>query len=142
MTCLMWFRDDLRLHDNQALRRAAEAASLAGVPLVAVVLDEPAYPGTRPLGGATTWWRERSLYALAHDLAEHGVELIRAAGDARVEIPRLAAELGATTVTWTRRYHGPLREVDAAVKENLTARGITATSVSYTHLTLPTSELV
>ena len=57
MTCLMWFRDDLRLHDNQALRRAAEAASLAGVPLVAVVLDEPAYPGTRPLGGATTWWR-------------------------------------------------------------------------------------
>ena len=128
MTCLMWFRDDLRLHDNQALRRAAEAASLAGVPLVAVVLDEPAYPGTRPLGGATTWWRERSLYALAHDLAEHGVELIRVAGDARVEIPRLAAELGATTVTWTRRYHGPLREVDAAVKENLTARGITATS--------------
>ena len=57
MTCLMWFRDDLRLHDNQALRRAAEAASLAGVPLVTVVLDEPAYPGTRPLGGATTWWR-------------------------------------------------------------------------------------
>ena len=27
MTCLMWFRDDLRLHDNQALRRAAEAAN-------------------------------------------------------------------------------------------------------------------
>ena len=26
MTCLMWFRDDLRLHDNQALSRAAEAA--------------------------------------------------------------------------------------------------------------------
>ena len=65
MTCLMWFRDDLRLHDNQALSRAAEAASLGGAPLAAVVLDEPAYPGTRPLGGATTWWRERSLYALA-----------------------------------------------------------------------------
>ena len=65
MTSLMWFRDDLRLHDNQALSRAAEAASLGDAPLVAVVLDEPAYPGTRPLGGATTWWRERSLYALA-----------------------------------------------------------------------------
>ena len=128
MTSLMWFRDDLRLHDNQALSRAAEAASLGDAPLVAVVLDEPAYPGTRPLGGASTWWRERSLYALAHDLADHGVELIRAAGDAREEIPRLAAELGATTVTWTRRYHGPLREVDSAVKEILTFRGITATS--------------
>lgn len=127
MTCLMWFRDDLRLHDNQALSRASEAASRAGSSLVAVVLDEPAYPGTRPLGGATTWWRENSLYALAHDLADHGVELIRAAGDAREEIPRLAAELGATTVTWTRRYHGPLREVDASVKETLTSQGITAT---------------
>ncbi|WP_408921542.1 deoxyribodipyrimidine photo-lyase [Corynebacterium tuberculostearicum] len=94
MTSLMWFRDDLRLHDNQALSRAAEAASLGDAPLVAVVLDEPAYPGTRPLGGATTWWRERSLYALAHDLAGHG----------------------------------PLREVDATVKETLTSRGITATS--------------
>ena len=128
MTSLMWFRDDLRLHDNQALSRAAEAASLGDAPLVAVVLDEPAYPGTRPLGGASTWWRERSLYALAHDLVDHGVELIRAAGDAREEIPRLAAELGATTVTWTRRYHGPLREVDASVKETLTSQGITATS--------------
>lgn len=128
MTCLMWFRDDLRLHDNQALSRAAEAASLGDAPLVAVVLDEPAYPGTRPLGGATTWWRERSLYSLARDLAAHGVELIRAAGDARDEIPRLAAELRATTVTWTRRYHGPLREVDATVKETLASQDITATS--------------
>ena len=128
MTSLMWFRDDLRLHDNQALSRAAEAASLGDAPLVAVVLDEPAYPGTRPLGGASTWWRERSLYALARDLADHGVELIRAAGDAREEIPRLAAELGAATVTWTRRYHGPLREVDATVKETLASQGITATS--------------
>lgn len=65
MTCLLWFRDDLRLHDNQALSRAVAAASLGDAPLVAVALDEPAYPGTRPLGGATTWWRERSLYALA-----------------------------------------------------------------------------
>lgn len=128
MTSLMWFRDDLRLHDNQALSLAAEAASLGDAPLVAVVLDEPAYPGTRPLGGASTWWRERSLYALAHDLADYGVELIRAAGDAREEIPRLAAELGATTVTWTRRYHGPLREVDATVKETLSSQGITAAS--------------
>ena len=29
MTSLMWFRDDLRLHDNQALSRASEAASLS-----------------------------------------------------------------------------------------------------------------
>ena len=53
MTCLMWFRDDLRLHDNQALSRAATTASLSDAPLVAVVLDEPTYPGTRPRGATT-----------------------------------------------------------------------------------------
>ena len=56
MTCLLWFRDDLRLHDNQALSRAASAASLSDAPLVAVVLDGPPIPAparwaARPPGG-------------------------------------------------------------------------------------------
>ena len=96
MTSLMWFRDDLRLSDNQALTRAAEAATDKNgskPELVAVVLDEPAYPGTRPLGGATHWWRERSLYALAQELASRGVKLLRATGDARTVIPRIATRL-------------------------------------------------
>jgi possible deoxyribodipyrimidine photo-lyase len=128
----MWFRDDLRLSDNQALTRAAQAATDdkdgSKPELVAIVLDEPAYPGTRPLGGASNWWRERSLYALAQDLATCGVKLLRATGDARAVIPRTAREIGADTVTWTRRYHGPLREVDATVKAALADSGINATS--------------
>ena len=132
MTSLMWFRDDLRLSDNQALTRAAQAATDdkdgSKPELVAIVLDEPAYPGTRPLGGASNWWRERSLYALAQDLATCGVKLLRATGDARAVIPRTAREIGADTVTWTRRYHGPLREVDATVKAALADSGINATS--------------
>ena len=65
MTSLMWFRDDLRLHDNQALSRAAEAASLGDAPLVAAVLDEPAYPATRPHGATT---RSRSILLTSHPL--------------------------------------------------------------------------
>ncbi|RMB66400.1 cryptochrome/photolyase family protein [Corynebacterium macginleyi] len=131
MTSLMWFRDDLRLSDNQALTLAADIAAEAGgsdAKLCAVVLDEPAYPGTRPLGGATNWWRERSLYALSQDLSARGVELLRAAGDAREVIPRIAHAVGADTVTWTRRYHGPLREVDATIKATLAGAGINAIS--------------
>ncbi|MER0102491.1 deoxyribodipyrimidine photo-lyase [Corynebacterium sp. KPL2734] len=131
MTSLMWFRDDLRLSDNQALTRAAEAATDKNgskPELVAVVLDEPAYPSTRPLGGATHWWRERSLHALAQELASRGVKLLRATGDARAVIPRTAREIGADTVTWNRRYHGPLREVDARVKATLADAGINAIS--------------
>ncbi|WP_246819211.1 deoxyribodipyrimidine photo-lyase [Corynebacterium sp. HMSC04H06] len=82
MTSLMWFRDDLRLLDNQALDWANERG-----PVVAVVLDEPATYPARPLGAAAGWWREVSLARLARSLDAHGVPLLRAAGDARELTP-------------------------------------------------------
>lgn len=123
MTSLIWFRDDLRLHDHPALTAATSRGAV-----LAVVVDEPTYPGTRPLGAASQWWRERSIRALAKDLAGHGVPLLRLAGDPRQLLPQLAAQHGINMVTWTRRYHGPLREVDAAVKSKLTAQGVSAQS--------------
>lgn len=123
MTSLMWFRDDLRLLDNRAL----DWASARG-PVVAVVLDEPATYPARPLGAAAGWWREVSLARPARSLEPHGVPLLRAAGDARELIPRLVADLGIDAVAWSRRYHEPWREVDAAVKSELQARGINVAS--------------
>lgn len=114
MTSIMWFRDDLRLHDNAALTCAAEHG-----PALAVFIDEPVYPGTRPLGAAALWWRERSLRALQDSLAEHGVPLLCLSGDPRDVLPNLVRDHHADIVTWTRRYHGPLRDVDAGVKEGL-----------------------
>ena len=55
MTCLMWFRDDLRLHDNQALSRAAEAAALGDAP------DTPNTPTALPASARATNPRERGL---------------------------------------------------------------------------------
>ncbi|WP_350309237.1 MULTISPECIES: deoxyribodipyrimidine photo-lyase [unclassified Corynebacterium] len=49
MTSLMWFRDDLRLHDNQALSRAAEAAPLG---------DKRKSPATHTLA---LWWVPTAL---------------------------------------------------------------------------------
>ena len=70
MTTLYWFRDDLRLHDNPALTWAASRGDVIGC-----VLDEPAYPGSRRLGSAAAWWRERSLSPLAANLASYDVPL-------------------------------------------------------------------
>ena len=113
MTSIMWFRDDLRLHDNPALTWAA-----AQGPLLALVIDEPVYPGTRPLGAAASWWRERSIRALAGDLAARGIPLIRRTGNPH----QVLSELAPTAVAWTRRYHKPLREVDAQLKDHFPAR--------------------
>lgn len=116
---LVWFRDDLRLADNPALRAAVDR----GGPVVAVfVLDEES-PGFRPLGGAARWWLHHSLAALADGLREKGTALILRRGAAAEVIPRLAAEVGAGAVFWNRRYSAPERAVDAGLKESLRADG-------------------
>ncbi|QOC27278.1 deoxyribodipyrimidine photo-lyase [Microbacterium hominis] len=116
---LVWFRDDLRLADNPALRAAVDR----GGPVVAVfVLDEES-PGFRPLGGAARWWLHHSLAALADGLREKGTALVLRRGAAAEVIPRLAAEVGAGAVFWNRRYSAPERTVDAGLKESLRADG-------------------
>ncbi len=52
--------------------------------------DEPAYPGSRPLGSATAWWRERSLSRLAANLASYNVPLYRLNGEGRKDRARVA----------------------------------------------------
>ncbi len=116
---LVWFRDDLRLADNPALRAAVDR----GGPVVAVfVLDEES-PGFRPLGGAARWWLHHSLAALADGLREKGTALILRRGAAAEVIPRLAADVGAGAVFWNLRYSAPERAVDAGLKESLRADG-------------------
>ncbi|WP_234948550.1 MULTISPECIES: deoxyribodipyrimidine photo-lyase [Corynebacterium] len=85
---LVWFRDDRRLTDNAALAWAAERG-----PVVGLTIDETV---GRPLGAAARWWRARSEASLSTKLP-----LIRAKGDPREVVPRIAAELGAR-VTWNR----------------------------------------
>ncbi|MGV2903502.1 deoxyribodipyrimidine photo-lyase, partial [Microbacterium sp. AGC62] len=70
---LVWFRDDLRLADNPALRAAIDR----GEPVIALyVLDEES-PGIRPLGGAARWWLHHSLASLDARLRERGGALVR-----------------------------------------------------------------
>lgn len=116
---LVWFRDDLRLADNPALRAAVDR----GAPIVALfVLDEES-PGIRPLGGAARWWLHHSLASLAERLEQKGVALILRRGRAAEEIPRIVDEVGAGAVFWNRRYGGAEREIDAGLKASLRDTG-------------------
>ena len=132
-TCVVWFRDDLRLHDHAALTAAASAGKVVGL-----YVDElPDATSTRPAGGASRWWRERSLRKLHQSLAERGVELVRLGGDPRQVVPEFVRAVGASLVTWTRRYYAPLIEVDADIKAALTEQGIEAHSFPGFTLTEP-----
>jgi deoxyribodipyrimidine photo-lyase len=113
---LFWFRDDLRLADNPALRAAVET----GRPLVLLYILDEASEGVRPLGGASRWWLDKSLRSLSAEIAKRGGSLILRRGSAETLIPAIATETGAKGVFWNRRY-GAARHTDARIKSALKA---------------------
>lgn len=120
MTSLVWFRDDLRLADNPALRAAIDR----GEPVVALfVLDEDS-PGIRPLGGAARWWLHGSLAELGERLREKGSHLLLRHGPAARVVRDAVRDVGAGAVFWNRRYGGPERAVDSELKAALRAEGL------------------
>lgn len=124
-TSLVWYRDDLRVHDNPALTAAVERG---GGVVALYVLDEES-PGIRPLGGAAKWWLHHSLASLAADLADLGIPLILRLGDAGSQVLEVASSAQADAVFWNRRYGQPEREIDAQLKQRLA--GMDVLSESY-----------
>jgi deoxyribodipyrimidine photo-lyase len=123
---LVWFRDDLRLTDNPALRAAAKS----GDPLVCLyVLDEKS-PGLRPFGAASRWWLAQSLHALEADLKKRGAQLVLRRGAAATVVPKIAQDIGAKAVHFNRRFERAGIAADEAVTTKLKDLGIGGTSHS------------
>lgn len=121
---VVWFRDDLRLADHPALRAAVERDE----PVLAVfVLDEES-PGIRPLGGAARWWLHHSLASLVERLRDRGAHVVLRSGPAADAVRDVVRESGAGAVYWNRRYGGPERQVDTALKAALRADGVEVAS--------------
>ena len=112
MVSIAWLRDDLRTADNPALLAAAHEGGAVAL----YVLDEES-PGIRPLGAAARWWLHHALETLREDLDSLGIPLVLLRGAARRAVPEFINGTGADAIFWNRRYGGPEREVDAAVKE-------------------------
>lgn len=131
---LVWFRDDLRLDDHPALSAAA-----ASGPVVALYVLEEGLPGQQELGGAVRWWLHHSLADLANRLAARGVSLVLRRGDPREIVPEVARAAKAGGVHWTRRYLPWTVDADTAIKADLKARGLAATSHPGSLLVEPTA---
>lgn len=121
---LVWLRDDLRVADNPALHDAVQR----GGPVIVFYLFDEESPGFRALGGASKWWLHHSLEALDGELRALGSSLVLRRGPAATEVPRLVEESGATGIRWNRRYGGPARTTDAALKSSLREAGVDVVS--------------
>ena len=100
-TAVVWFRRDLRLHDNETLVRAADADELLPV----YVLDPRKY-GERPYGGPDPFvypkadgrrvrFRLDALGDLRERLRDRGSDLLVAAGRPHEVLPRLSTAVAA-----------------------------------------------
>ena len=109
---IVWFRQDLRLADNPALRHAVDGDR----PVICLYINDELTPGVRKLGGASKWWLHHSLTALAEDIAQFGGRLILRSGAAADIVTKVAEESGADAIVWNRRYGAAEQDCDAGVK--------------------------
>jgi deoxyribodipyrimidine photo-lyase len=117
---LMWFRQDLRLADNPALRAAANGARH----VVPIYIWSPEEEGHWPPGGATRWWLQESLRQLERSLQDRGSALILRRGPTLQTVLELIQSTGATQVYWNRRYEPAALQVETQLASALATSGI------------------
>ncbi|MGL4372062.1 MAG: deoxyribodipyrimidine photo-lyase, partial [Alphaproteobacteria bacterium] len=93
---LLWFRQDLRLQDHQALQEACRTKC----PVLAVFIEDPGFP----IGAASQWWRFHALQDLENQLAHLGIRLIIRQGDSLQHLAQLMEQTQAKHLFFHRRY--------------------------------------
>lgn len=121
---IVWFRHDLRVADNPALRIAHDR----GGPVIPVFIWAPQEEGDWPPGGASRYWLHQSLASLGEELNKAGSRLILRSGNSFEELEKLIRQTGAGAIYWNRRYEPAVIQRDADIKRKLRDRGLIAES--------------
>jgi len=122
MTALIWFRNDLRLHDHQPLYEALRQQQL----IVPIYCVDPRQFGKTSFGFPKTGpyraqFLLQSLADLRQSLQNRGSDLVIRPGCPEQVIPALAQELEATTVYWHEEVTAEELAVEQALEEQLTS---------------------
>ena len=116
---VLWFRRDLRLADHPML---AEAVA-TGRPLIPVFVHDDVV-ARAPAAPRWRWGLAVERFAAA--LGEAGSRLTLRAGPAAEVLVRLAGEVGAADVWWSRLYDGDAKARDRDVTDALERAGLGA----------------
>ena len=117
---LVWFRHDLRLDDNPALRAALDQ----GFTPIPVYVHAPQEEGEWRPGAASLAWLHRSLAALDADLRARGSRLLLREGPSAPALQALVEQTGAVAVFWNRKYEPATQPRDASLKKRLREQGL------------------
>lgn len=111
---IVWFRQDLRLRDNPALKAAHETGQLI---LPIYILDDE-NSGEWKMGGASRWWLHQSLTVLDDTLEN---SLVFMCGDPASVLEDVMNETGAEAVYWNRCYEPWRIRRDKKIKEEISS---------------------
>jgi deoxyribodipyrimidine photo-lyase len=120
MRILVWFRNDLRLHDHEPLHRALEQRA----EIVPLYCFDPRQFGTTPFGFEKTGaYRAKFLLetvaALREQLRSLSSDLVIRQGKPETEIPALVKALNIDAVYWHEEVTSEETDVDQAVEQAL-----------------------
>lgn len=137
-TTIVWFRQDLRLEDNEALAAAVEI----GQPVLPVYIWSPSEEGEWAPGAASRWWLHHALADLDQQLRALGSRLSFFDADPEIgtegELLRICKESNANTVFWNRRYEPAAIKRDTRIKAALRDSDLDARSFNSSLLFDPT----
>lgn len=119
MRGLHWFRNDLRLRDNTALRALSDRVEEW---LPVFIIDDRIATG-ESAGAARQAFLDDCLARLSRDLERRGVPMILRRGDPAAVMTRLMDETGATLVSWNDDVSPFARRRDDAVRRAIGRAG-------------------
>lgn len=131
-----WFRRDLRLQDNQALTAASDYSNGRVIPLFIV---DPALIQSSRVGVNRLAFLASRLRTLHAELVARGSGLLIAYGDPRHVLLAVAAEYGASMVTFERDTGPWGRTRDREVAQVLLANGLTGQTSQTLTIVPPTT---
>ncbi len=118
---IAWFRQDLRLSDNEMLSAAAQTGKV-----LPVYIYDPAYAGAWPMGAAGQWWLHHSLEDLTKSLGRHQCPMILRQGETQTQILDIAKKAGATRVFFSACFEPAIMANDKKLVAFLKTHGIEA----------------
>lgn len=119
-TTVVWFWDDLRVHDNPALWEAARRGRV-----VPVFIYAPEELGERAWGGARRWWLHYSLQSLHESLRQRGSALsLYRAPESLPVLEKVLTATHAEALYWNTRYDPIGRTLQERAARIFKARGI------------------
>ncbi len=132
-TAIVWFRRDLRLHDNPALSAAIATCDQ----VIPVYIHAPEEEAPWSPGGASNWWLNHSLQRLSDSIERLNGNLVVAKGGSQATLERLIKIYKVTHVYWNRLYEPSVTRRDSSIKKSLKEHGIKCASFNASLLTEP-----